>query len=34
MEKDHIVIKPFGVREGWDEAFKQMHENGDDYLLD
>lgn len=20
-------------REGWDEAFKQMHENGDDELL-
>ena len=22
------------VREGWDEAFRRMHKNGDDVLLD
>ncbi|MFY8004375.1 MAG: AbrB/MazE/SpoVT family DNA-binding domain-containing protein [Chitinophagaceae bacterium] len=34
LEKDHIILKPKTVaRQGWDEAFKQMHENGDDTLL-
>lgn len=28
--ENSVVSKP---REGWDEAFKQMHENGDDELL-
>jgi len=34
--KDHgIVISPIReVREGWDEAFKMMHSEGDDQLLD
>lgn len=32
--KDHIILKPKkNVREGWDELFKKMHENGDDELL-
>lgn len=34
LEKDHIAIKPIRKpRVGWDEAFKKMHENGDDELL-
>lgn len=34
LEKDWIVIKPTpNVRAGWAEAFKQMHEKGDDQLL-
>ena len=34
MEEDHIVLKPVTpIRQGWDEAFKEMHERGDDELL-
>lgn len=34
LEKDFIVIKPIEEpRKGWEEAFKEMHENGDDKLL-
>ena len=34
MEKDYIILKPrTSSREGWDEAFKKMHENGDDKAL-
>ena len=34
LEKDHIVIKPKALpRKGWEESFKEMHENGDDQLL-
>ncbi len=34
LEKDHIIIKPVGKpRQGWEAAFKEMHENGDDQLL-
>ncbi len=34
MEDDCIIIRPVKkVREGWDEAFQSMHENGDDALL-
>lgn len=34
LEKSHIVIKPISSpRKGWDMAFKEMHENGDDKLL-
>lgn len=34
LEKDYIVLKPkTEPRKGWDKAFKQMHENGDDQLL-
>ena len=30
-----LVIRPAGgVRSGWDKAFCQMHEHGDDALLD
>ncbi len=34
LEKDQIVLKPLrSPREGWGEAFKKMHEAGDDQLL-
>lgn len=34
LEEDFIVIKPIEeLRKGWEEAFKEMHENGDDRLL-
>jgi len=34
LEKSHIIIKPISnPRKGWDQAFKEMHENGDDKLL-
>jgi len=34
LEKRFIIIKPISSpRTGWDKAFKQMHENGDDRLL-
>jgi antitoxin MazE len=34
MEKGHIIIRPLSKpRKGWDKAFKEMHENGDDKLL-
>lgn len=34
LEEDFIVIKPIEEpRKGWEEAFKEMHENGDDKLL-
>jgi antitoxin MazE len=34
LEEDCIIIKPVRVpRQGWDEAFKEMHANGDDQLL-
>ncbi|WP_209332094.1 AbrB/MazE/SpoVT family DNA-binding domain-containing protein [Lunatimonas salinarum] len=34
LEKGHIVIKPKGnPREGWEAAFKKMHESGDDKAL-
>ena len=34
MEEDCIVLKPMTKpRTGWHEAFRQMHENGDDQLL-
>ena len=35
MKTNHLELKPLSVpRHGWDEAFKQMHERGDDRLLD
>jgi len=35
VEGDKIVIRPFRrPRQGWVEAFKKMHEKGDDRLLD
>jgi len=34
LKKDYIVIKPVKHRrQGWDEAFRQMHENKDDGLI-
>ena len=34
MEENHLEIKPVKPpRQGWDEAFKEMHERGDDQLL-
>jgi antitoxin MazE len=34
LEKDCIVIKPVSTpRKGWENAFKKMHEKGDDKLL-
>lgn len=34
LEKGQIIIKPSSnPRKGWDKAFKEMAENGDDQLL-
>ena len=34
LEKGQIIIRPIAEpRKGWDQAFKEMHENGDDQLL-
>ncbi|MBI9061935.1 MAG: AbrB/MazE/SpoVT family DNA-binding domain-containing protein [Marinilabiliaceae bacterium] len=34
MEKGQIVIKPISKpRNGWEQAFKEMSDNGDDRLL-
>ena len=34
LEDEQIVIRPITKsREGWDEAFKSMNDNGDDKLL-
>ena len=34
LEKGQIVIKPLSrPRKGWETAFKEMSENGDDRLL-
>ncbi|MDX2196845.1 MAG: AbrB/MazE/SpoVT family DNA-binding domain-containing protein [Cytophagales bacterium] len=34
LEKSYIILKPkTEPRKGWDNAFKKMHENGDDQLL-
>ncbi len=34
LEKGYIILKPkIEPRKGWEEAFKTMHENGDDQLL-
>lgn len=34
LEKGYIVLKPKSIpRKGWEKSFKQMHENGDDFLL-
>jgi antitoxin MazE len=33
-QKGYIILRAkTNPREGWDEAFRQMHENGDDKLL-
>ncbi|MCJ8166469.1 AbrB/MazE/SpoVT family DNA-binding domain-containing protein [Pontibacter sp. E15-1] len=34
LEKGQIILRPVEhPRKGWDQAFKKMHENGDDQLL-
>jgi len=34
LEKGHMILKPISSpRRGWDIAFKEMNENGDDQLL-
>jgi len=34
LETDCIILKPkTSSRNGWEKAFKKMHENGDDKLL-
>ena len=34
MKENHLELKPVKPpRQGWDEAFKEMHERGDDELL-
>lgn len=34
LEKGQIILRPISApRKGWDKAFQQMHENGDDQLL-
>ncbi|MFC0878046.1 AbrB/MazE/SpoVT family DNA-binding domain-containing protein [Saccharicrinis sp. FJH2] len=34
LEKGQIVLRPSSTpRKGWDKAFKEMNENGDDRLL-
>ena len=34
MEKGQIIIKPLSKpRKGWEKAFKEMNENGDDKLF-
>lgn len=34
LEKGYIIIKPSSKpRKGWEKAFKEMAENGDDQLL-
>jgi antitoxin MazE len=34
MKQDHIELRPTQTpREGWEDQFKKMHQNGDDRLL-
>lgn len=34
LEDEQIVLKPISkARQGWNEAFKEMHQHGDDRLL-
>lgn len=34
LENDHIVLKAIAEpRKNWEEAFAEMHQNGDDKLL-
>lgn len=34
LEEEYIIIKPSSKpRKGWEKAFKEMAENGDDQLL-
>ena len=34
LENDHIILKPIvQPRKNWEDAFSEMHRNGDDQLL-
>jgi len=34
MKPNHLELRPVkSVRQGWDEKFKEMHEQGEDRLL-
>ena len=34
MKPNHLELRPVkSVRQGWDERFKEMHEQGDDRML-
>lgn len=34
LEEGRIILKPIAKpREGWDKAFREMHQQGDDQLL-
>lgn len=34
LEEERIILKPISApRKGWEQAFAQMHANGDDTLL-
>ena len=34
LEEEYIILKPkIAPRSGWEESFKEMHENGDDKML-
>jgi antitoxin MazE len=34
LEEEYMILKPKTIpRKGWEAAFKEMHENGDDKLL-
>jgi antitoxin MazE len=34
LEKGYLILKPISTpRKGWETAFKEMNENGDDQLL-
>ena len=34
LEKGYLILKPISTpRKGWENAFKEMNENGDDQLL-
>jgi len=35
LKEDYIILKALpSPRKGWEESFQQMHQNGDDKLLD
>lgn len=35
VQDDHLVVWPIAKpRKGWEEAFRRMHKQGDDALLD
>jgi antitoxin MazE len=35
VQNQHLIVRPVrGVRQNWATAFKAMHENGEDQMLD